>query len=235
MIAFKSVLSTITRELTKQMAVHELLLYKKGLLRNDKSINDKFRNKLEEQVEKSLSKYVFSYFFQAHNQNVFTFDISAHIELVRSQNAYKFPITSDAKPEVPIETSQPEGVYLKINTCLPALFESYLKLGKKENPIEDYSEQLKRRMYNCLGHYRIGVIHGQYEWSIRAVAYAPWTTSSQLFFKGVNMPPKVSYLDSTIVKATVQNKVYDLELPFREEGGRMRIGQLLYAEFGKRK
>ena len=166
-LSFRSVLSSITSDLTRQISFYQLTLIENQYLNNSFIKNDRKQNyrerknrirelseSVEELIAESLSKRSFSFFFKEFGvEGVFRFDIKSYFIFTK------------------------EGVYLKVNTCLPALFSSFI-----------FNKDPKYPKQNCLGHFRKGYLNGEFEWRVRSSAFSPWPPSGKLFYSGITLP-----------------------------------------------
>jgi len=93
--------------------------------------------------------------------------------------------------------SFPAGVHIKATMCLPILFSSFL------NRFIDSKEIIIGRSINdndtdrnCLGEFINSKNSPKIWFRIRAAAYSPWPSSTQIYYFGLAAPQTITFIDS---------------------------------------
>jgi hypothetical protein len=194
LLSFKNYINTIVVECVQSISYSHLKLKKHGFINSKEDYT--LKNK-KEIFESQLNKYIKSE-IKKFPTSLLSFDnkISANNGLLVVKEQYVFV---DLKL---IENSNylknPNGVYLKINVCLPVLFSSlfrnidfYFKskseIGKKIN-----SKLENDSSHNCLGYFSYNSLYEPLFWfRVRSAAYFPWPASSSIYENGFSITNEV--------------------------------------------
>ncbi|WP_338635134.1 hypothetical protein [Spirobacillus cienkowskii] len=190
LLSFKNYINTIVVECVQSISYSHLSLKKQGLINSQEKYT---LNNKKEIFESNLNKYIKSE-IKKFPTSLLSFDnnINTNNNLLVIKEQYVFV---DLKL---IENSNylknPNGVYLKINVCLPVLFSSLFrnidlyyksksKIGKKINTTLESDSS-----HNCLGYFSYNSFYEPLFWfRVRSAAYFPWPASSSIYENGFSM------------------------------------------------
>lgn len=175
--AFKVYLQAITND-TAIMLSHSHL----QILNKNETEKNNLLYRVKKDIEKKIQQFPTEFvFFQGEN-----------IEKMENNS-----IQMSLNFENYSKKNHPNGVYLKVNTCLPVLFSHVLNglfdesvfIGKKTNSSNDASR-------NCLGHFlKFQHSYPYINFRVRSASYFPWPASTNIFIKGFHIPKKIKGLE----------------------------------------
>ncbi len=175
--AFKVYLQGITNDTTIMLSHRHI-----EILRKDARAQEILIQKTKEDIERKIQAFPTVYnSFQEKNL------------LILKESSINFSLNFENFNK----NDYPNGVYLKINTCLPVLFSHILNkffddsifIGKKNNSTKDTPR-------NCLGHFlKINQSYPYINFRVRSASYFPWPASTEIFNKGFHVPQKINGLE----------------------------------------
>ncbi|WP_186645141.1 hypothetical protein [Fluviispira vulneris] len=199
LLAFKAVFKAAVSDIALQISHSELALKRNRAIPQSHS-NSSFKSEIyDDNIKKQLHHTLklfptsfISFEKELNAENIWVYSIPHHTYTISLQFVFS-------------HFSHPEGVYLKVTTCLPVLFSSFfnpsIQVGRRS--------QAKR---NCLGHFAGAKWHYPIYWyRVRVSTYVPWPASTQIFEKGLAIPEKIHGLEEDIIKET-KEFIYAVDL-----------------------
>lgn len=189
LVAYKTLLQTITSATARQIAYTQLDLINRDLLSDGKSKNKNFEDDVSNKISKDLNSMESALLSFDHKKN----QDRGVLYLTRPDLDISILFVNQKKPE---STQQP-GVYLKVNSCLPVLFSSYF-----QNISKDKSTEIGRKVKNlnqnrtCLGHFSNSKFTPLYWFRVRASSYSSWPAASEIYLKGYAFPKDIYGLEN---------------------------------------
>ncbi|BBH53485.1 hypothetical protein [Fluviispira sanaruensis] len=192
LLAFKAVFKAAVSDIALQISHSELALKRNGSIPQKHSLSSfksiVYDDKIKKQLQHTLKLFPTSFISfekELNAENKWIYSIPHHNYTISLQFVFS-------------NLSHPEGVYLKVTTCLPVLFSSFfnpsMQVGRRS--------QAKR---NCLGHFAGAKTYNPIYWyRVRVSTYVPWPASTQIFEKGLAMPVSIYGLEENITQETME-------------------------------
>lgn len=190
--AFKTLLQISLNYHAKYLSLNEMELIRKYHFNLDS--NGIFKSKgieykLKKMISDDLALMGTSLFaFDEKTKKFHQHNVLINIELLAKQNA-----------------QSPPGIHIKAQTCLPVLFSGLLNSVFKghANIGRSVNDQTYRR--NCLGEFIDNSSNSKnksqiFWFRVRAAAYSPWPSSTQIFYKGFTIPDNTRLIEKKYYK-----------------------------------
>lgn len=204
-LAFKSVLHTVTSYLSHQIAYNQLaFIREKDIPEKENSIltKSKIKDDAAQQINHQLNSLYSSQISLDANRK----SDNSILFIKEHMTALSIHIVNSSHHT----QSLPAGVYINAHACLPVLFSSYFKITPaKETKIGVKSDDEENR--NCLGLYSNNVFSPLFWFQIRSASYSPWPASSEIFQHGLGIPQEVPGLKTSHRQKTIE-KILSMDL-----------------------
>lgn len=205
LLAFKSVLHSITSYISHQIAYKQLSLIQKKIIPENENIllkNSIVKKNASEQINQQLASLYSSKISFGHRQK----DESKVLFVQKHMTSIDIKIINS-----PINPNQlPAGVYINVRACLPVLFFSYFaNMPSKTIIIGEKSDEKDER--NCQGLYSNNLFSPLFWFKVRSAAYSPWPASSEIFRNGIGVPEEFPGLNNKTRKETTE-KIFTTNL-----------------------